>query len=492
MALTKDVISGLLEIGIRISSETDINGLWEDMLKILMKLTSCDAATFYILKDDALHFRITKNNTFGTEDGLGGSMPKLPPVALDRSSVCAISALDKKTIIIDDVYSCTEHDLTGPRKYDAITGYKTVSMLVVPMLDRGTETIGVLQLINAQDESGGICSFSGDTVRIVEAIASQAAVTIENVRYTEELREMFDSVVRLISAAVDERTPYNGSHTRHMAEYAERWINTINAESLSLNGKERFSPGHRRELISAVWLHDLGKLITPLEVMNKMYRLLPEQQKDISVRLGRIRLLSEIEYLKGHISEETFRETKEETVNAAAIVDKANSCGFMTDEMLEKVRALAEKTYTEENGDILPWILPEELRMLEIRKGTLSAEEREIMERHVSLTDSLLSRLHFTKDMSNVRKWASSHHELLNGSGYPEGLKGDEIPEEVRMITILDIFDALTADDRPYKPGMPTERALGIITDMAEREQKLDPELVNSFKASCCWETAEK
>ena len=162
--------------------------------------------------------------------------------------------------------------------------------------------------------------------------------------------------------------------------------------------------------------------------------------------------------------------------------------GFIRDELMEELETAKRMTYTDLEGNEHPWFSEEEFTALTIRKGTLSTVERGIMEGHVSVTDKLLSKINFSADLSHVREWASAHHELMDGSGYPNHLSGDQIPYEVRMITILDIFDALVADDRPYKPGMPIEKAVGILTAMAEKEGKLDPRLTKLFIEGRCWE----
>lgn len=478
-------VKKLLNIGVMLSAERDINRLLERILDCVMDLASCDAGTLYLLDNNALHFRIMRNRTLKTYSGANGVEPDLPPVALTRESVCALSVLDEKTIRIEDVRSCQEYDLTGPIRYDAMTGYNTVSMLVVPMRNREGETIGVLQLINAMDEAGNICAFSDDMTLVLESVASQAAITLQNVRYIGEIKELFHSLVRVLSSAVDERTPYNGSHTRHMAACGSRFLDYLN----TLQSPPPFPPNRKEELLMSVWFHDVGKLVTPLEVMNKMARLLPEQYTAFTHRMEVIRLRAELDCLSGQTAPEEKEELIRQTREAAELVDSVNGAGFLQDEKLEAIARLRQRVYTGPDGEVLPYLTEDEYAMLSIRKGTLSDAEREIMEEHVLVTDKLLSQIRFSSELSHVREWASAHHELLNGSGYPRHRKGDEIPCEVRIITILDIFDALVADDRPYKPGMPVERALSILDIMANKEGKLDPELTRLFIESKCWES---
>ena len=478
-------VKKLLNIGVLLSAERDLNRLLERILDCVMDLAGCDAGTLYLLQEGTLHFRLMRNRTLKTYSGAGGVEPDLPPVALTRESVCALAVLDDKTIRIEDVRSCEEYDLTGPIRYDAMTGYNTVSMLVVPMRNRSGETIGVLQLINAMDEAGNICAFNQDMTLVLESVASQAAITLQNVRYIAEIKELFQSLVRVMSSAVDERTPYNGSHTRHMVACGSRFIDYLN----QIQSPPPFSPDHKDEVLMSVWFHDVGKLVTPLEVMNKMARLLPEQYTAFTHRMEVIRLRAEIDCLAGRIAPEEREETVRLTHEAEQLVDAVNTAGFLPDDKLEAIARLRRCAYAGEDGRALPYLTQEEYAMLSIRKGTLSDEERKIMEEHVVVTDKLLSQIRFSSELSHVREWASAHHELLNGSGYPRRLSGDEIPFEVRIITILDIFDALVADDRPYKPGMPVERALSILEVMANKEGKLDRELTRLFIESKCWES---
>lgn len=485
--MTQENMKKILEIGVQLSAERDFNRLMERILSCMMELTNCDAGTLYLLKEDRLHFRVMRNNTLNTYAGGDGKEPDLPPVPLKRENVCALALLEGKTILVEDVRNCREYDFSGPIRYDAITKYHTQSMLVVPMRNREGESIGVLQLINALDESGTTCAFAEDMVLMAESVASQAAITIQNARYIQEIRELFQSFVKTMSSAVNERTPYTANHARHMAAYADRFIDYLN----TCPGQKHFTPSQKEELLMAIWLHDIGKLVTPLEVMDKARRLLPDQLTAFTHRMELVRLNAEISCLRGGISAEERDALMLQTREAARLVDQVNSAGFVTDEMLEAIKLLQEKTYSGEDGGIHPWLAEDEYAMLSIRRGTLSAEERKTMEEHVVVTDKLLSQIHFSGDLSHVREWASSHHELLNGKGYPRRRKGDEIPIEVRIITILDIFDALVADDRPYKPAKPLHVALDILRENAEVRGELDPELTRLFAGSRCWEEAK-
>lgn len=484
--MTEKEIRKVLEIGVMLSAERSVDRLLSRILECVMDLTRCDAGTLYLREDDALRFKIMETRSLGTHCGGDGKDPDMPPVPLRVENVCAMSLLEDRTVLVRNVRECEDYDFSGPIRYDAITGYHTESMLVVPMRNREKDKIGVLQLINALDEDGNIIGFSEEMVLLVESVASQAAITIQNVRYISDIKNLFHSFVRVMSSAVDERTPYNGSHTRHMAAYGDRFIDYINTHS-----DMYFTPARKEEILMSVWLHDIGKLVTPLEVMNKAARLLPEQYTQFAHRMEIIRLRGKIDCLSGRITPEELEQLDTDVQAAKALVDGVNSAGFIPEEQLEAVRRLRERTYTDDEGQAQPWLTGDEYAMLSIQKGTLSDEERQIMEGHVVITAKLLDQIHFSRELTHVPAWASSHHELLNGSGYPQHLKGDEIPTEVRIITILDIFDALVADDRPYKPGMPVEKALSILDSMANREGKLDPELTRLFIESNVWENID-
>ena len=191
--MRQDEMKQLLEVGVLLSSERDINRLLEKILACVMNIARCDAGTLYLMDDNALRFRIMCNHTMKSYSGGDGQEPNLPPVPLTRESVCALAVLENRCIRIGDVRQCKEYDLTGPIRYDAMTGYHSQSMLVVPMRNREGEILGVLQLINAMDEAGNVQEFSEDMVLVLESVASQAAITIQNVRYIREIKELFRS-----------------------------------------------------------------------------------------------------------------------------------------------------------------------------------------------------------------------------------------------------------------------------------------------------------
>ncbi|MCI8526444.1 MAG: GAF domain-containing protein [Oscillospiraceae bacterium] len=490
MDMTQAEMNRVLGVGALLSSERDLNRLLDALLSCAMDLTNCDAGTLYLLEDDQLRFKLLRNRSLDLRQGGDGRDPDLPPVPLRKENVCALALLEDRTILVEDVRSCPDYDFSGPIRYDHLTGYRTRSMLVVPMHNRSGESIGVLQLINALDKDGQVCPFSEEMGLLLRSIASQAAITIQNVRYLDEIETLFHSFVRVMSAAIDERSHYNADHSRRMARCGEKFLDFLNARAEAAGEALPFPPAQREELLMCVWLHDVGKVITPLEVMDKAERLLPRQRDEIRHRIDRIRLQARLDCAQGKITPAELEERDREAQETWDRLRKISLGGFVTDEQAAWLGEVRARTYENalDGGVQSPWLMEDEYAMLSIRRGTLSPEERHVMEEHVEVTARLLSQIAFSKDLRRVPVWAAAHHELLNGSGYPHHLTADSIPREVRILTILDIFDALVADDRPYKPGMPVDRALTILKEMAEKEGKLDAELVALFTESRCWE----
>jgi HD-GYP domain-containing protein (c-di-GMP phosphodiesterase class II) len=476
----------LLGVGIALSKEKDDDLLFETVLTAAMDITHCDGGTLYIKTDEALAFRTMITRSLGIRRNGKNEPIALPPVPLTPVNVCARAALDGSLIHVPDVYKSDKYDFSGPREYDALTGYRTVSMLVAPMENDYGDVIGVLQLINALDDGGKIGPFDAGYEPVILSLASQAAICLTNKNYAAEIERLLDSFVEVMSAAIDARSPYNANHTRNMVRYAERFIEWLNGRG----GDWTFGPAERRQFIMSVWLHDIGKLVIPLEIMDKPSRL---GDKLISVehRFEVLGLQSRVAFLEGKIGEDEFRKRKLTLEEGLALIRQADKAGVLPDETIERIRMLAGAGWTEpgdDNGGAVsrPLLTPEELLCLSVRKGTLTDAERRLMESHVSMTGNMLSRMAFSRNYSRVPEWAASHHELLNGGGYPHRLAGQAIPREVRLLTIIDVFDALTARDRPYKPALPVAKALDILDDMA-RDGQLDGEILALFKACMPW-----
>lgn len=471
-----------LQMCLSLSAERDREALLSQILDTAMDLACCDAGTLYLLEEDGLHFCRMVTRSQGIRQGGHADPISLAPVPLEESYVSSWVAIHRQCINVADVRTDTHFDFTGSLRYDEMTGYHTQSMMVVPMTDDKGELIGVAQLINALDEEGNTIPFDPESELLVEAISSQAAISLTNMLYAEQITGLLDSLVGALSAAIDQRSPYNANHSRNMVKYGEAFLNWLDAQ----DHPWKFDPDKRKTFLMSVWLHDVGKLTVPLEVMDKESRLGPGIEA-VCQRFTVMGLLDRIALLEGRLSPEEAEARTADRTEALAFIQRIDRAGFLPDGDLARVQELAGRTYTDENGAVCPWLTEEERDCLSIRKGTLTAAEREIMESHVTVTARILAQVAFPKLYARVPLWAAGHHELLNGKGYPNHLTAPDIPKEVRLLTILDVFDALTARDRPYKPPMPTEKALGILHSMAE-EGGVDGELLALFESSRAWD----
>lgn len=478
----KRVLSGCLAL----TAQRDREALLSSILDTAMDIARCDAGTLYLLEDDGLHFCRMVTRSQGTRQGGHDAPIQLPPVPMEEQYVCSWVALHNESINVTDVHTDKHFDFTGSLRYDAMTGYRTQSMLVVPLSNDQGDLIGVMQLINALDEQGNTVSFDPDMEFLIQAIASQAALSVVNMQYAEQITALLNSLVGALSSAIDERSPYNANHTRNMVSIAEAFLDDLARRGHPLAFDER----KRRAFLMSIWLHDVGKLTVPLEIMDKESRLGPKLA-DIRARFRVIRLLDRVAMLEGRLDEAAYRQRQEALDGALAFIERINTAGFLPDADLEAVDALAANTYADEDGQTQPWLTEAELALLRVRKGTLTDAEREIMQNHVVVTAKILRHVSFPKLYSAVPRWAAAHHELLNGRGYPEHLTAENIPTEVRILTILDVFEALTAQDRPYKPPMPVEKALSILESMVD-EGAIDGELFGLFRQSRAWEAVLK
>lgn len=486
MAVTALDTEQLLELNIRLATEHDSDELLRAMLNIGMDLTSCDGGTLYLLEEGALRFHLMITRSRSISKGGHGETVDLPPVPLKEENVCAWTAIHKQIVNIPDVYESERFDFHGPRRYDAMTGYRTESMLVVPLTDDREDVIGVLQFINALDAGGRVVPFDERFNRIIYALGCQAATRLTNLRYSRELTELLQSFVQVMSTAIDARTPYNANHTRNMALYAERFLDWLRESGNPIAMDEQTE----EEFLMAVWLHDVGKLVIPLAVMDKPTRL-GEKEQRITARWRIMRLLNTLHAATGESTSAETAETAAALDAGEHLIREINGASILQDDKLAALRALGARRFVDENGVSRPWLEPDELEALSVRKGTLTAKERETMRSHVVYTAKLLSQIKFTGGYRHVPVWAGDHHEFLDGTGYPAHKTADELPMPVRLLTILDIFDALTAKDRPYKKGLPVERALEILATMAD-EGQLDRSILALFEQSRAWESAKE
>lgn len=500
-----NIVENLLNIGIALSAEKDNNRLLEMILTEARRITDADAGTLYLCEDNKLVFKILQNKTMNTFLGGNGEPINIPPVKLVKENVSAYVALTGKTVNIPDVYNAEGFDFSGPRNYDKITGYRTQSMLVVPMENHESQIIGVLQLINSIAENGRtVKSFDHRYQKVIESLASQAAIALTNAKLIKDIEQLFHSFVQMITTAIDARTPYNANHSRRVALLAGELAKTINNADGENWCNKKFNNDAYDQLVMAGWLHDIGKVATPLEIMNKATRLdakidLVLQRFECIYQTKMSELYKERSSLleKGDISrlvevEAVYRDQLNNILEARELVLKANNPSTFIDcELEEKLRAIASCTYHDISGRECKYLTPEEEECLIIRKGTLTNSERKVMEEHVIITARMLEKIPFIKKYAFIPEYSSMHHEHLDGKGYPNGLVKGMIPLEARIMALVDVFDALTAGDRPYKKALPVEEALRILGFMV-KDGKLDADLFELFKNSKVWERLDE
>ena len=502
----EDLVERLTEIGLALSGETRLERLLEMIVDEARVLTRADAGTLYIVDREGrkLEFSILQNDTMQVRmGGTSGNEITLPPVPLynsgkvpNKSNVSSYCALTGETINIADVYEAEGFDFTGPRKYDAATGYRSKSMLVLALKNHEQDIIGVLQLLNALDEGGEIIDFSPDVVDIVGSLASQAAIALTNAQLIQGLKDLLYSVIQSIAAAIDAKSPYTNGHIERVVTITMMIADKVNSIHEGKYADVYFTQDELEELKLAAWMHDVGKISIPEHVVDKSTKLETIFDRCQMVD-ARFRLISET--IKNRQLEETVAaltngsdpaklveiEMRYAVEQEQAEEDRLfiNSCNipkeFMSDDRIARVEEIAARTY-ESNGETFNWLTEDEVKNLCIRKGTLTDKERKVIESHAAITHEMLSRLPFPKRLSRVPEFAAGHHEKLDGSGYPKGLSGEDLPLQARIMAVADIFEALTAKDRPYKKPMKLSQAIKILGFMI-KDKHIDEDVCNLF-----------
>ena len=492
-------INRLAEIGRALSGEHDLNTLLEKICDEVRKFTYADACTLYISKEKQLHIRIFQNHTMGIRmGGTTGEEISMPPVNLVESNVSAYVALKGISVNIPDVYDTDLFDFTGPKAFDQETGYHSTSMLVCPMRNHENDIIGVLQLVNALNpDTREIIPFSPDYVSLTESLASQAAVSITNARLINDMEHLFESFVEVMATAIDEKSPITGGHIRRVANLTMVMAEELHKSNKPPFEKAHFTPDKFHELRVASWMHDIGKVTTPVEIIEKSKKLetIFDRIQFVDMRMQFIIQSTQLESARTQLElvregespesikelEDTAAKTVRELKEIREFIKKCNEPSeFLENEYIERLQEIAQKTYKDEQGNEQPFLTPDELKNLSIRKGSINEQERQIMKNHAQITLDMLAKIPFTKKLKNIPDFAGAHHECINGLGYPLGLKGDEIPFEGKLMAVTDIAEALTAKDRPYKKAMPLEQVYIVLRNMADKSQ-LDHDLVEFF-----------
>ena len=492
-------IKKLSDIGRALSGVHDLNTLLEMIVDQARNFTNADAGTLYILEDNTLRFQIVQNDSLKIRMGgkTGETIP-FPPVELKESNVSAYVALNGKSVNIPDVYDTDLFDFTGPKKFDQSTGYRSKSMLVIPMKNHENDVIGVLQLLNAINiNNRDVIPFSNDYVNLSESLASQAAVAITNAKLISTMSELFEAFVKVMATAIDEKSPVTGGHIRRVANLTLTMAEFINGHDEGKFKEINFSPEQMYELRIAAYMHDIGKVTTPVEIVEKAKKLQTIFDRIHYVRLridyiiqkvnleGKQKIIELLE--KGsnknliNIAEEELKNKIQELQDIRSFINKCNEPGeFLEDETLDRLKEISQRTYLDSDGKEQPFLTEDELLNLSIRRGSITEAERKKMQDHAAVTLRMLKQIPFTKKLKNIPNFAGAHHEFINGNGYPLGLKGDEIPFEGRLMAVTDIAEALTASDRPYKKAMPLDTVYRILRSMVEKGE-LDNDLVELF-----------
>jgi HD-GYP domain-containing protein (c-di-GMP phosphodiesterase class II) len=479
-------------IGASLSAERDIDRLLEAILTAAKTITRADGGTLYrVAEDKTLRFEIVRTSSLKYYlGGTTGNPVPFYPIQLHKdgkpnhSMVAAYAALTGKTVNIADAYAADGFDFSGTRAFDSKTGYRSKSFLTVPMRNHEREIIGVLQLINAQDpRTGEIVAFSASDQRLAESLASQAAIALTNRMLINQLEQLFESFINLINTAIDEKSPYTGGHcqrvpqlTMMLAEAASDARNGPLAE-FQMNDKDRY------ELKIAGLLHDCGKVTTPVHVVDKATKLetIYDRVHLIDTRFEILKRDLEIRHLKNEITEKQFRDRGRALEDDRRFLHACNIGGErMRDEDVARVRSIADYRWRDITGHEAKFLTEDEVKNLTIRAGTLTEDERKVINHHIVATIKMLEALPWPRHLTKVPEYAGGHHERMDGKGYPKGLTREQMSVQARCMGIADIFEALTAKDRPYKKGKTLSESLEILGRM-KLNRHVDPDLFDIF-----------
>ena len=498
-------IEMLNEIGIALSSEKSNQRILELILQGAKQLTNADGGTLYTLNaDDELVFEIVSTDSLhiymgGTSDH-AIEFPNLPihVEGHDNLSMVVTSAVvNDKTINISDAYHAKGYDFSGTRKFDESTGYRTKSLLTIPMKNHKSDIIGVLQLINSIDpDTCEVVDFSREDQKLAESLASQAAVALTNKELIDEQKALFEAFIKIIATAIDEKSPYTGGHCRRLPELTMMIADACHNDKTGGLKDFIMTDRDRYELMIAGWLHDCGKVTTPEYVIDKSTKLetIHDRINTVNARFDILKRDARIELLETQLAAMKANNEKEASAAEQAYEAKikqldsdksfialANVGGeYMSEEKQARVRQIANYQMSDGMGGRQNFLEEDEVKNLTITKGTLTHEEREVINNHIVVTIKMLDQLPFPKHLENVAEYVGGHHERMDGKGYPKGLTREQMSWPARMMGIADIFEALSARDRPYKEGKKLSACLDILGKM-KLDNHIDPEIFDVF-----------
>ena len=494
----EDRIKQLNKIGIALSKEDDFNKLFEMIMEEAKHITNADGRTLYMTDGKSLKFEIIRNDSLNLiMGGTSGNDIPWPSIPLyDDSSnpnyknVSCYVAHTGETSNIKDAYKEDGFDFSGTKNADKANQYRSKSFLTLPLKNHEDEIVGVMQLINAIDSNTGeIVPFSKDMEQQVESLASQAAVALTNKRLVAELKNLFESFIKLIATAIDKKSEYTGGHCERVPEICMMLADAVEKADYGKYKDFTMTSDERYELYIAAWLHDCGKVATPVHVVDKSTKLetITDRIEVVNTRFELIKRDIENKFLKESLdgqnpSKEEFQLALSELNENKNFIQKINVGGeFMEKVDQDKVEEISKKyQWINENGKLVDFFSELEIRNLQISKGTLLPEEREIINDHISITIDMLEKLPYPKNLRNVPEFAGGHHETLDGKGYPKGLTEDQMSTQAKIMAIADIFEALTADDRPYKDGKKLSHAMRIMGYFRD-DYHIDEELFEIF-----------
>jgi HD-GYP domain-containing protein (c-di-GMP phosphodiesterase class II) len=492
-------------VGASLSAERDIDRLLESILVAAKTITRADGGTLYRLTEErTLRFEIVRTSSLKYYlGGTTGNPVPFYPIQLfkdgqpNHSMVAANAALTGRTVNIADAYTADGYDFTGTRAFDSKTGYRSKSFLTVPMRNHENEIIGVLQLINATDPAtGDIVAFSASDQRLAESLASQAAIALTNRMLINQLEQLFESFINLINSAIDEKSPYTGGHCQRVPVLTMMLAEAVNETAEGPLSDFSMTEKDRYELKIAGMLHDCGKVTTPVHVVDKATKLetIFDRIHLIDTRFEVLKRDAEIESLRRKVSFLQEGKPMEAAEEARRLRERLRSldddCRFlracniggerMREEDVARVQRIARYRWRDVAGHEAEFLTEDEVKNLTIRAGTLTEDERKIINNHIVATIRMLEALPWPKHLAKVPEYAGGHHERMDGKGYPKGLLREQMSVQARCMGIADIFEALTAKDRPYKKGKTLSESLEILGRM-KLNNHVDPDLFDIF-----------
>jgi HD-GYP domain-containing protein (c-di-GMP phosphodiesterase class II) len=487
-----------MEISTALSKEKDLNKILGLILEETMQVTGAEGGTIYIKEDDKLSFKAVKNDLLNIFE-VDVNYPKIelyPNGVQNNENVSAVCAINKNTINIPDVYlyHIGTFNFEGTKKFDKANDYRSVSMLVVPMLNQDEEVVGVMQLIN-KNSLNKIVEFTDLDIEQTTTYANLCASAITKNKLIEDLEKLIISFLESISYALSVKSPYGYEHISRVKELMGYVAHEVNKDKIVYKDIN-YTNEEFQQLELAAWMHDIGKIATPEHILDKATRLetLYDQIHTIKMRFNYVKyflksemLETKCKFLNGEYQihmdqvEHKYAQTIEELESDFDFVSQANlAFKVMSDDNIARIKDIGEKSFMID-GNKVNLLTEEEINYLSIRRGTLSEKEREKINEHAKTTQDMLKMITFPAKYDRVAEIASGHHEKLNGKGYPLGLKDYEISFETRMLAVVDILEALTAKDRPYKKAKTEEETFEIL-DLMVQKGELDGKLVNFIK----------